>query len=83
MARYANLVEESMQLVDDGGHLLRQVAGIHCEKLPAAKAVVKMSCGNWSSKVDWSGEECWVATRSGLCKIAGGRSTFALRVVVI
>lgn len=36
MARYANLVEVAMELVDDSRDLLRQVTGVHSVRLPAA-----------------------------------------------
>ena len=36
MARHTDLVKVSVQLIDDGRHLLRQVAGVHCVLLPAA-----------------------------------------------
>lgn len=29
MARYSNLIEQAVQLADDGGDLLGQVAGVH------------------------------------------------------
>jgi hypothetical protein len=29
MAGHSNLIEETMQALDDGRHLLRQVAGVH------------------------------------------------------
>lgn len=36
MARYTNLVEVSMELIDDGCDLLRKISGVHVEVPPAA-----------------------------------------------
>ena len=30
MCRHTNLIEEAVQALDDGGDLLRQIAGVHC-----------------------------------------------------
>lgn len=60
MAGYANLIEEAMQLIDYGCHLLRQVSGIHVEK--AASSVLECqfyhATNAQSFAIGSSSEEC-------------------------
>ena len=46
MARHANLVEEAMQALDDGGNLLRQVGSVHCE----LRAASSEGADYWTTK---------------------------------
>ena len=33
MARYPDLIEETMELTDDGGYLSGKIAGVHCSEV--------------------------------------------------
>jgi hypothetical protein len=55
MAGDSYLVEEAMQLADDGGDLLREVAGVHGDCRPASSFVgrvctVTAQCGGASRR---------------------------------
>lgn len=66
MARYSDLVEQSVELTDDSGNLLRQIAGVHyykaCQRPPDSQELMRrgVKCREFLAR-NVSGRRCVVA----------------------